>query len=79
MKGRGFTERKNTKTKQSKTNLTPEIDDMASTNQTPGGYKFALLVASQVWRANQHEHACFELFYLWSFPSRPGIVLYTVV
>ena len=52
---------------------------MASANQTPGGYKFALLVASQLRRANQHEHACFELFSLWSFPSRSGIVLYTVV
>ena len=52
---------------------------MASANQTPGGYKFALLVASQQRRANQHEHACFELFSLWSFPSRSGIVLYTVV
>ena len=30
----------------------------------PGGYKFAPLVTNQLWRANQHEHACFGL----SFP-----------
>ena len=34
---------------------------MASANQTPGGYKFAPLVASQQGRANQHELACFGL------------------
>ena len=33
--------------KRKKTNVTPEKDDMASANQTPGGYKFAPLVASQ--------------------------------
>ena len=31
---------------------------MASANQIPGGYKFAPLVASQIWRANQHEPVC---------------------
>ena len=35
---------------------------MASANQTPGGYKFVPLVASQQGRANQHEPACFGLY-----------------
>ena len=48
-----------TKTKQSKTNVTPEKYIMTSANQTLGGYKFAPLVASQQGRANQHEPACF--------------------
>ena len=34
---------------------------MTSANQTPGGYKFAPLVANQQGRANQHEPACFGL------------------
>ena len=36
-------------------------------------------MASQQGRANQHELACFELFYPWSFPSRSGIRLHGVV
>ena len=44
--GRGFNESIKTKTKQNKTNVTPRIDVMTSANQTPGGYKFAPLVAS---------------------------------
>ena len=40
---------------------------MTSANQTPGGYKFAPLVASQQGRANQHEPACFGLSSPWSF------------
>ena len=49
---------KRAKTKQNKTNATPEKDNRASVNQTPGGYKFApLVVANQLWQANQHEHA----------------------
>ncbi|CAN0352751.1 unnamed protein product, partial [Ascophyllum nodosum] len=36
-----------------KTKVTPEKDVMASANQTPGGYKFTPLVASQQRRANQ--------------------------
>ena len=31
-----------------KTNVAPEKDSMASVNQTPGGYKFAPLVANQL-------------------------------
>ena len=46
-KGRGFNESIKTKTKQNKTNATLEKDVMTSANQTPGGYKFAPLVASQ--------------------------------
>ena len=62
MKGRGFSEKNiKTKTKQNKTNVTPEKDALASANLTPGGYKFAPLVASQQGRANQHEPACFGL------------------
>ena len=57
MKGRGLNESIKTKTKQNKTKVTPEKDVMASANQTPGGYKFAPLVASQQGRANQHEPA----------------------
>ena len=57
MKGRGFNESIKTKTKQNKINVTPEKDVMTSANQTPGGYKFASLVAGQQGRANQHEPA----------------------
>ena len=52
---------------------------MTSVNQTPGGHKFAPLVAIQQGRANQHEPACFGLSSPWSFPSRSGIPLHTVV
>ena len=78
-KGHGFTDSIKTKTKQNKTNVTPEKDVMTSANQTPGGHKFAPLVASQQGRANQHEPACFGLSSPWSFPSRSGIPLYAVV
>ena len=49
---------------------------MASPNQTPGGFKFTPLVTSQIWRANQHEPACFGLSSPWFFPSRSGILLH---
>ena len=52
---------------------------MTSANQTPGRYKFALLVASQQGRANQHEPACFGLSSPWSFLSRSDIRLHAVV
>ncbi|CAN0448584.1 unnamed protein product, partial [Ascophyllum nodosum] len=65
--------------KQNKTNVTPEKHTMPSVNETPGGYKFAPLVASQQGRANQHEPACFGLSSSWSFPSRSGIPLHAVV
>ena len=54
---------------------------MTSANQTPGGFKFAPLVASQQGKgqANQHEPACFGLSSPWSFPSRSGIPLHAVV
>ena len=52
---------------------------MASADQTPGGYKFAPLVAGQQGRANQHKPACFGLSSPWSFPSRSGIRLHDVV
>ena len=45
-KRRGFRESMKTKTKQNKTKVTPEKDEMASADQTPRGYKFAPLVAS---------------------------------
>ena len=76
---RGFNESIKTKTKQNKTNVTPEKDVMASANQTAGGYKFAPLLASQQGRANQHEPACFGLSSPWSFPPRSGIRLRAVV
>ena len=47
-KGHGFSERKKYSTKQNKTSVTPEKDHRASANQTPGGYKFAPLVDSQL-------------------------------
>ena len=72
-KGRGFNESIKTKTKQDKTNVRPDKDVMTSANQTPGGHKFAPLVADQQGRANQHEPACFGLSYPLSFPSRSGI------
>ena len=50
---------------------------MTSANQTPGGHKFAPLVASRQGRANQHEPACFGLSSPWSFPSRSGIPLHS--
>ena len=62
-----------------KTKATPEKGVMASANQTPGGYKFVPLVASQQERASQHEPACFGLSSPWSFPSRSGIPLHTGV
>ena len=65
--------------KRSKTKVTPEKDAMASANQTPGGYKFAPLVASQQGRANQHEPASFGLSSPWFLPSRSGIRLHAVV
>ena len=68
-----------TKTKQNKTNVTPEKEVRTSANQTPGGHKFAALVASQQGRANQHEPTCFGLSSPWSFPSRWGIPLHAVV
>ena len=49
-----------TKTKQNKTNVktpTRERRHMACANQTPGGYKFAPLVASQQGRANEPARA----------------------
>ena len=52
---------------------------MTSANQTPGGYGFAPLVASQQGLANQHEPACFGLSSPGSFPSRSGIPLHAVV
>ena len=52
---------------------------MTSSNQTPGGYKFAPHVASQQWRVTQHESACFGIPSPWSFPSCSGIRLYPVV
>ena len=52
---------------------------MTSTNQTPGRYTFTPLVASQLWRANQHEPARFGLSSPWPFPSRSGILLHAVV
>ena len=42
--------------------------------KTPRGYTFALLVANQLWRANQHEHARFGISSPWSSPSRSGIL-----
>ena len=52
---------------------------MTSAHQTPGGYKFVPLVASQQGRANQHEPTCFGLSSTWSFPSLSGIPLHAVV
>ena len=70
---------KRSKAKHNKTNVTPEKDVMTSASQTPGGCKFASLVASEQGRANQHEPACFGLSSPWSFPSRSGIPLHGVV
>ena len=64
-KGRGFNRSIKMKTKQNRTKITPEKDVMASANQTPGGYKFAPLVASTQGRTNQHERACFRLSSPW--------------
>ena len=72
-------QRNQRKTRQNKPNVTREKNAMASANQTPGGYKFAPLVASQQGRANQHEPACFGLSSSWSFPSHSGIPLHAVV
>ena len=62
------------KTKENKT----EKGKMASV-KIPGGCKFAPLVANQLWRANQHEQACFGLSSPESFPSCSGILLHAVV
>ena len=78
-KGLGFNESIKTKTTRNKTKVTPEKDVMTSANQTPRGYKFAPLVASQQGRANQHEPICFRLPSPWSFLSRSGIGVHAVV
>ena len=52
--------------RQRKTTLHPHVE-----------YKFVPLVANQLWRANQHEHACFGLSSPpWSFPLHSGVLLY---
>ena len=61
--------------KRNETSVTSEKDGTTSANQTPGGYKFAPLLASQQWRANQHEPACFGLSSPRSFPSRSDMRL----
>ena len=75
----GFNKSIKTKTKQKKTNVTPEKDVMTSASQTPGGYKFAPLVPNQQGRANQHEPACFGLSSSWPFSSRAGIRLHAAL
>ena len=65
--------------KQNKRNTRERRHDILSANQTPGGHKFAPLVASQQGRANEPEPACFGLSSLWCFPSRLGIPLHAVV
>ena len=70
MKARGFNgiKKDENETKQNKTNVKPEKCNMKSANQTPGGCKFAPLVANPLWRADQPEHvACFGLSCHWSF------------
>ena len=79
MKGRGFNESIKTNAGQNETSVTPEKDVITSANQTPGGYKFTPLVASQQGRANQHEPACFGPSSPWSFPLRSSIPLHAVV
>ena len=47
-------------------NITPQKGNTSQAKEkkerketkTAGGYKFAPPVANQLWRANQHEHAC---------------------
>ena len=48
---------------------------LQNNHKTPGGYNFTpLIMANQLlWRANQHEHACFGLSSPWSFPSPPSV------
>ena len=66
-----YQDEKRSKAKQHKTNVTSEKDVMTFIcKKTPGGYKFAPLVASQQGRANQHEPACFGLSSLWTLLSR---------
>ena len=77
-KGRGFGESIKSETKKTKTNVKREKDDMTSANQTPEGYRFASLVTSQLWRADQHKPACFGLSSPWSFPSRSNILLHAL-
>ena len=80
-KDRGFNESIETKNeaKQNKRNTREKTPWHLFANQTPGGYKFASLVASQQGRANQHELPCFGLSSSWFFPSRSGIPLHAVV
>ena len=47
--------------------------------KTPGGYNLTPCVANQLWRANQHEHACYGICSPRSFPTRSGILLFAVV
>ena len=63
-------------TKQNKTNITPDKDNTASAWRM---YKFAPHVATQLWRANQHEPASFRLSSPWSYPSCSDIRLHAVV
>ena len=81
-KDRGFNEeiiKRKRKRNKNKTNVTTEKDGMTSVNQTPGGYKFAPLVADQLWQANRPGHACFGLSSPRSFLSRSGILLHAIV
>ena len=50
-----FRECKTTKKNKKKKNVTPEKGDMASAS--PRGYNFSPLVANQLWRAKEHDHA----------------------
>ena len=81
MKGRGFKENRKdeneTKRKRNAKERRDGIGKFKTKQKTPGGYKFAPLVANQLLRANPHEHACFGLSFPRSFPSssRSGILL----
>lgn len=71
--------KKKRKTRQRK-NETPEKGNMTSASEkTCPGDKFAPLVANQLWRANQHEHACIGLSSSWSSPSRLDMLVHAVV
>ena len=61
--------RKRNKTKQNKRHTR---ESRHSIYEPPERHDSAPLVTNQLWRANQHDPACFGLSCPWSFPSRSG-------
>ena len=81
MKARGFNEIKKDENETKQNKCKTKKCNMESANQTPGGCKFAPLVANPLWRADRPEHvACFGLSCHWSFRHvRAHYIVHAVV